>query len=47
MLAKSIYENLRVVPRAIKGFIPPNCQKLDLITDAEYVPNLVNVNTWL
>ena len=28
----------------IKGFIPP---KLDLITDAEYVVNLVNVNMWL
>ena len=31
-------------PRGIKGIIPPKLPKLELIADAKYVANLVNVN---
>ena len=37
----------RAYPRGIKGFISTKLPKLDLTTDAKYVANLVNVNTWL
>jgi len=36
-----------IPPGATNGFIPPKLPKLDLITDAKYVANVVNVDMWL